>query len=85
MLSVFSILGCWLQSALLIVITPFVSMLKDTKIQSYSILSLCYNPRLQAINEVNEIPFQGLFCVFWRNVHAEVPEGLHELPEINTA
>lgn len=58
---------------------------KIQKLESYSIITLCYNPRLQAIYDVNEIPFQGLFCMLWRNVHAKVPKGLHEFPEINTA
>lgn len=34
---------------------------------------------------MNEIPFKGLFCMLWRNVHTKVPKRLYEFPEVNTA
>lgn len=48
---------------------------------------LNYNVRQpkRAVTYVNEIPFKGLFCMFWRNVHTKVLKGLHELPKVNAA
>lgn len=34
--------------------------------------------------DITKLPFKGLFCVLSRNVHTEITERLHELPEIDT-